>query len=281
MRTLWLAVVGCLALLSCKTAPEVKADVVPPTLPEQEFQVVTQSLTDVSVKLTGTVEAGQDAITIDKAVYEFVVEGTLLKSGETALNLSAEAGQKAPFELKHDFTYVKDGDDLKAMNERGGSLLLALRGKLLVTVKNAAGSTQLELPFARSKEVRTPRLPHVKFIDYEAGRFSESEMQVVFHVGVTNTNPFVISISSLQYAVELAGKKVNEATVGLGDKVDPASTGVFDVTGTLNEETHAKDAKKVIKSLVVPYVITGQLKTPMYEEALDAKGDVKLNPPTK
>lgn len=252
-----------LCLSACKTAPEV-VPVAAPTLPDQDFVVVTQSLTSVSVKYTGAVQA-ESAFTLDRAVWEFVVDGTVKKSGETALSGTS-------FELSQTLDYVKDEDELKAMDARGGSLLLAMRGTLYVSV----GDQHFELPFARAREVRTPRLPHLKLNEVDAGRFSEVEVQATFRLGVVNPNPFELSLSGVEFSVTMAGKEVNKGVVGRGDRVSPASTGVFEVTATLNEETHGKEAAKLVKSKLVPWALKGTLTTALSNETLDTTGEIKL-----
>ncbi|MGV3624637.1 MAG: LEA type 2 family protein [Archangium sp.] len=261
-----------LLLAACKTAPEVVADVPPPTLPEEAFTVVTQSLTGVDVKYTGTVQAAGDDIVIEKAAWEFVVDGAVKRSGEAPLNVSGKAGAVTKFELGESLVYVKDEEELKAMDARGGSLLLAMRGTLFIK----AGAKTFEVPFAKSKEVRTPRLPHLKFIDFDAFRSSDTEVQAVFHLGVVNPNPFQISITGLDYTAQLAGKELGKGTLGAGDRISPASTGVFDITVLMTEETHGKDAAKIVKSKVVPYVVNATLRAQLYSEPLENIGDIKL-----
>lgn len=271
-----------LVFAACKTAPEVVADVTPPSVAQEDFVVVTQNLTQVDIKYTGTIAAGTDSVTVEKAAWEFVVDGTVKRSGEKKLGVAAAAGQTVEFTLAESLTYVKDEEELKAMDARGGSLLLAMRGTLFVSVPvpaegdKPASTRTVELPFAKSKEVKTPRLPHVKLIEFEAGRFSENEVQAVFHVGVVNPNNFQVSLTGLDYAVTLAGKEVAKGTLGAGDRVSQASTGVFDVTATLNEETHGKDAAKLVKGLIIPYVLKSSLRTQLYSEDLESKGDIKL-----
>jgi LEA14-like dessication related protein len=275
---------GLLFLAACKSTPEMRADVKEAQLPKQDMQISTQSLTDVTVKLSGEILAGDEPLSISGAEVEFVVDGNVLSTKNEALSLNVAAGQLAPFSFEQTFTYVKDSEELKAMDARGGSILIALRGNLKATVQRevvAAGKTSIqavniELPFARSREVRTPRLPHLKLGEFEAGRFSESEVQAVFHLLVVNTNNFPVTLSGLTYEVSLAGKKVAEGTQGVGIKTAIAATDVFDVSATMNEESHGKDVKKLIKGLVVPYEVKGELKTPLYSETLASKGDIKL-----
>lgn len=275
--------VGSLMVLAaCKTAPEVVADVTPPSVPQEDFVVVTQSLTQVDIKYTGTIAAGTEPVTVEKAAWEFVVDGTVKRSGETKLGLSAAAGASVDFTLADSLTYVKDEEELKAMDTRGGSLLLAMRGTLFVTIPVAAvgdkpaSKKTVELPFAKAREVRTPRLPHLKMMDFEAGRFSDTEVQAVFHLGVVNPNPFQISITGLDFAATLSGKVVSTGTIGAGERVSPASTGVFDVTATLNEETHGKDAAKIVKAALIPYLLKSSLHAQLYSEDLESRGDIKL-----
>lgn len=269
------------AVVGCKTAPEV-IEATPPTVPQEDFVVVTQNLNQVDVKYTGSVEAGSDPVTIESAKWEFVVDGTVKRSGEDKLGLQAAAGQRVDFSFSESLAYVKDEEELKAMDARGGSLLLAMRGTLVLKVnepargETPAGVRTIELPFAKSREVRTPRLPHIKLVEFEAGRFSEVEVQATFHLGVVNPNPFEIRISGIDYSVSLSGKEVNKGTIGAGERANGSATSVFDVTATLNEESHGKDAGKIVKGLVVPYVLNATLKTALTSEVLESKGDIKL-----
>lgn len=277
-------VVSLFLLAACKSAPEVVAEVAAPELAKEDFAVVSQSLTQADVQYTGTLAAGGAAVTVEKAKWEFVVDGAVKSSGEEKLGLSAQAGETVDFKLDETLQYVKDEEELRQMDTRGGSLLLALRGTLFVNVvvpatnETPASTRTVELPFARAKEVRTPRLPHLKFQDFEAGRVDDKglEVQALFHLGVVNPNPFQVSIAGIDYTVELAGKEVNKGTIGAGERVANASTGVFDVPGTLSEATHGKDAVKIVKGLVVPYVIKATLRSQLANEQLENKGEIKL-----
>lgn len=279
----WL-MAAVLALAACRSTPEVRPEGAPPTLPEEDFTVVAQALTGCEVKLTGAVVAGDDPVVVEKAVWEFVVDGAVKSSGEKALGLAAAAGGRVAFSLEESLSYVKDAAELTAMDARGGSMLLALRGTLVVTAQVPAAGGQpastrtVELLFARSKEVRTPRVPHLTLVEQSAGRFSESEVQSVFQLGVVNPNPFPVSLSGIDYTVTLAGKAVSTGTLGAGEKVTAASTGVFEVTATLNEDTHGKEAAKLVKGLVIPWTLEGTLRAALFREGLSTSGQIKLSP---
>jgi LEA14-like dessication related protein len=268
-----------LIFAACKTVePVIKAEMAGPQLPEEDLQILTQSLTDCSIRYSAKVSSAEVQVTLEKAQYEFVVDGNVVRTAEKKLGVIVGAGEANAFSIEENLTYVKDEAELKAMDARGGSLLVAIRGKILATMFNVATqeSKQIEFEFSKSKEIRTPRLPHLKMIEFDAGRFSDTEVQAVFHVGVVNPNPFVISISGLEWELSLAGKKVNSGTIGAGEKVSPSSTGVFDLTGTLSDTTHGKEAAKIVKSLVVPYALKSSMKAALYSEELSSSGDIKL-----
>lgn len=265
------ALLALLVLVGCQA--EVKPDAKAPELKNQELTVLSQSLTECHLKFTSKLECA-DACSATRAKYELVVDGKVVSGGEVPVSLTVAAGASADWTLDQTSAYVKDGEELKAMDTRGGSLLTAVRGKLYVT----QGTKTHELDFARSREIRVPRLPHVKFQELEAGRFSEDEAGVQFHIGVFNPNPFEIRVAQIKYEVKIAGKKVADGDIGKAERVSPSSTGVFDLETHVDASTHGDaDVKKLIKSKTLPYVITGEMTAELFSETFEFKGDVKLN----
>lgn len=256
--------------VGCKTA-EVKAEVPVPTVPTQDLLVTSQGLTEFKLKFAGKLSASE-AVTIEKATFELVVDEKVVKKGEAVLNLQAGANTPTDFSIEEASQYVTSADELKAMDTRGGSLLTALRGTL--TVKGAGRTDQV--PFARSREVRVPRLPHAKFQELEAGRYSEDETGVTFHIGVVNPNPFEIRITGIKYTVLIADKQVADGEIGKGERVSPSSTGVFDIEAKATAETHGPDIKKLIKARTLPYVIKGELSAELFSESFEFKGTITL-----
>jgi LEA14-like dessication related protein len=256
-----------LCLAACKTA-EVRPDLPAPTLDNQELQVVSQSLTEFHLKLQGKLKCGAPCTT-SKAKYELVVDGKVASSGETPVSQG-----EGDFTLDQTSKYVTTAEDLNAMDARGGSLLVALRGTLEVK----RGDRSFTVDFARSREVRVPRLPRAKFQELEAGRFSEEEAAVTFHIGVNNPNPFEIRLEEIKYELTIAGKQVGDGTIGKGERVSPSSTGVFDIEAKVDAATHGgPEIKKLIKSKVLPYVLKGSMTAELHSETFEFKGDIKLN----
>jgi LEA14-like dessication related protein len=262
-----------LCLAACKTL-EVKPDLPGLTVGEaSQLTALSQSLTEFTLKLDGTLVGSTEDALVQSASVELVVEGAVVKKSTVPLNLPVPAGATVPFALEQSSQYVKTADELKAMDARGGSLLSAVRGEFTVSL----GGKTIQVPYARSREVRVPRLPHMKFQDVEAGRYSDEEAGATFHFGVQNPNPFQVTVSAITYTLDVAGKRIAEATtVGKGERVSPASTGVFDVEAKVSSESHGADIKKLIKSRALPYVITGTLTSELFSEPFEFKGTITL-----
>lgn len=262
---------GALLLAACKSAPEVRPQGTA-ELGSQDLQVIEQELTEFKLRLTGQVSSPV-AATLEKATYELVVEEKVVKSGEQPLGVAVAPGAPVPFLLEQSSRYVADGAELKALDARGGSLLAALRGKLLLRVEQRL----LELPFARSREVRVPRLPHAKLHELDAARYSAEEASAIFYLGVVNPNPFPLQMSALSYTIWVAGKQVGEGTLGRGEKVSPSATGVFEAQVAINQETYGPEVVKLIKGQKLPYQVKGELRGDLFQEPYELSGEIKLN----
>lgn len=265
------ACAGLSLALACATTPEPKAEVPPPEVVSQDLNV-DQDIGTFTLGLEGTLKSEAPA-TVEKATWEMVVDGKVVKSGEQPLDVQVPAGGTAPFSVQAQSRYVSSPEELKAMSEKGGSLLAALRGKLHV---KQDGATR-EVEFARGREVRTPRLPAVKMHTLDAARFSDKEANILYSLGVVNPNPFPLGVERLTYKVEVGGKQVAEGERAVGDKITPASTGVYDVQVAVDEANIGPEIKALIKSQLLPWVITGELKGDLYVIPYKLDGAVRLN----
>lgn len=262
---------AALLMSACATAPEPVAEVPAPELTSQDLDV-NQNITTFKLNYTGVLKS-QVPATLERSKWELVVEGKVIKSGEDALNLAIPAGGTATFTLQNEAKYVSSPEELKALSEKGGSLLAALRGTLFVK----AGGKTMEVPFARSRDIRTPRLPSVKMQELDAARYSDVEANIIFRLGVVNPNPFPLKIETLDYKIEVAGKQIAEGSEARGDGINPAATGVFEVQKSVNEQTHGKEIKQLVKGQLLPYVITGELRGDLFTVPVRLEGAVKLN----
>ena len=190
--------------------------------------------------------------------------------------MALPAGSASPFTLEAASRYVETAEELKAMSDRGGSLLAALRGQLHIR----QGETVHTLDFARSREVRTPRIPTVKMQELDGARYSGDEVNIIYYLGVANPNPFLLRFEELSYKVEVNGKQIAEGA-RRGESVDPAATGIFEVQVSVSKDTVGPDVKKLIATGSVPYVVTGELKGDLFSVPYRLEGSVKLNDSSK
>jgi LEA14-like dessication related protein len=262
----WLALV---VLTACKSGPPPAA---PPAITAQELLVVEQGLTEFRLRLEGDVHSAGPA-RLERATYEFVVEGNVVGKGEQVMSTDVAPGQTARFSIEESSQYVKSAEELQAYNQRGGSLLVALRGTLYVR----QGNTKIPLEFARSRQIRVPRLPSVKVHSMDGARYSSEEVNVQLALGVVNPNPFALQLDGLTYSLMLGGKPVGEGKLGAGEKVSASSTGVFEVAAALNTQSHGTEAQKLIKTRSIPYEIRGELKGKLYDVPYSLPGTLKLN----
>ncbi len=266
-----LALLAAIALCACKSGPEVKAGGAPEII-SQDLAVAEQGLTEFKLRFTGKVSSAEPAM-LEKVSYELVVEQKVVKAGEEKLGIAVPAGQPVEFALESASRYVASAEELQAMDTRGGSLLAAIRGRLTVQ----QGKITRELEYARSREIRVPRLPHAKVHEIDAARYSPDEANATFYLGVENPNPFPVKLGGLKYAISIAGKQLSEGVLGKGEQVSPSSTGVFETQFAINQETFGKEVGKLIKTLTLPYEVSGELTGELFTQPFTVKGDIKLN----
>lgn len=263
---------AALAFTGCKTAPETGPAAPPPEITRQDLDV-TQELTNFKLSFTGTVQS-KAAAKLTAVDYELVVEGKVVKSGTDQLNVEVPADGTATFTLQQSSKYVSSAEELKQVSEKGGSLLAALRGKLHVQ----SGGKEQVVEFARSKEIRTPRLPKISMHEAEGARYSDEEVNIIFYLGVENPNPFPLTLNGIQCTAAVAGKQLFEGKLGGGDRVSPSSTGVFEIPSlSFTRETYGDDVKKIVKTNSLPYQVKGTLSGDLFEIPFDMTGDLKLN----
>jgi LEA14-like dessication related protein len=234
--------------------------------------VATQSLTDVTVRYSGQVVSPSPGV-LEKADYELVSDGQVMKTGTAALNVPLTAGQLTSFSFQEQAGYVKSPEDLKALSERGGTLLVALRGTLTVR----SGQEVETLPFAASRAVRVPRLPEVVVDSLDAARYSAEEVGLTLRLGVKNPNPFPLRLEQISYTLEVAGKPLDTGTLGKADTVDASASGVYPLEATVNASTWGTDVKALISRGALPYTLKGEVKGPQLRLPYTLEGSVKLN----
>ncbi|WP_257453030.1 LEA type 2 family protein [Archangium lipolyticum] len=276
MRSAPRAIVHILTLAAwvagCASTPPAAPEGGPASLEAQETTVASQGLTEVTLRYAGQLTSPGPAV-LEKADYELVSEGQVVEKGSAPLGVALAPGAPTPFSFQAGAAYVRGEEDLRAMSQRGGTVLLALRGVLTVR----SGETVRTLPFAASRQVRVPRLPEVRIESLEGARYSEEKVDLLLRLGVRNPNPFPLRLDGLRWAITVGGRKLGEGTQGKYDTVDAAATGVYPVELAVTTETWGQDVRALIAKGTLPYEVAGELTGPLVRVPYSLSGDVKLN----
>lgn len=256
--------------LGCASAPA-RAPEAPPSLSHQETRVTEQDLTDVTLRYSGQLTSPRPAV-LERADYELVSGGRVVKSGSTPLHVALRPGEPATFSLVERATYMRGPEELRAHLERGGTLLMALRGTLTVR----SGDAVRTVPFAASREVRAPRLPEVVVQSLDAGRYSDEEVNLILRVGVRNPNPFPLRLEQLTWALTVGGRPLGEGTLAHAVTVGASNVGVYPVEASVTRATWGQDIKALLSTGTLPWALTGELAGPQVRVPYQLGGDVKL-----
>ncbi|WP_253981401.1 LEA type 2 family protein [Pyxidicoccus xibeiensis] len=256
--------------LGCASAPTRPSG--PAVLTAQETVVVSQGLTDATVRYRGQV-ASPAAGVLERAEYELVSDGQVVKTGTAQLNVKLEPGVPADFSFEEQAAYVKSAEDLTRLSAQSGTLLLALRGNLVVR----SGDQEEKLPFAASRAARVPRLPTVVMEELDGARYSPEEVQLNLRLGVRNPNPFPLKLEGLTWKALVAGKQLDTGTVAQADSVAASATGVYTLEVAVTKDTYGPEVKSLISKGVLPYGITGEVTGPLLRVPYTLSGEVKLN----
>lgn len=255
---------GC---ASTPTGPA--AGLQPAAVTSQELSVPEQSITDFKVRWDGVVQSPEPA-TLERVTWELVVDGAVVKKGEEKMGLALPANTAVPLQLEQSGRYVESAEELKKLGERAGSLLVALRGKLHV---ERLGTKDV-LDFARSRDIRLPRLPVPGLREVEGSRYSAENVSLRFYVTINNPNPFPLKVDGLTYTAVVGGKQLSDGTLAPGNTVNPTETDVFEFTVVLDPATYGPEVKKLIAGQSIPYKVSGKLDGDLFSVPFEAEGVV-------
>ncbi|WP_420811418.1 LEA type 2 family protein [Myxococcus hansupus] len=255
----------------CASAPVRPAG--PAVLTAQQTLVSAQGLTDATLRYQAQVASPAKGV-VERADYELVADGQVVKTGTAKLDVPLEPGVPADIAFEERAPYVKSAQDLTRLSEQGGTLLLALRGTLVV---RTGGGHEETIPFAASRAARVPRLPIVVVEELDGARYSAEEVQLNLRLGVRNPNPFPLKLEGLTWTATVAGKTLDSGTLAQADTVDASATGVYPVELTVTPDTWGPEVKALIAKGLLPYGVTGEVTGPLLRVPYSLTGEVKLN----
>ncbi|WP_426749299.1 LEA type 2 family protein [Myxococcus sp. Y35] len=254
----------------CASAPVRSAG--PAVLTTQETLVTSQGLTEATLRYQAQVASPAQGV-VERAEYELVADGQVVKTGTAKLDVPLTPGAPADVSFEERAPYVKSPEDLARLSSQGGTLLLALRGTLVVR----SGDREEAIPFAASRAARVPRLPTVVVEELDGARYSNEEVQLNLRLGVRNPNPFPLKLEGLTWTATVAGKTLDSGTLAKADTVDAAATGVYPVELAVTKDTWGPEVKALIAKGLLPYGVTGEVTGPLLRVPYSLTGEVKLN----
>lgn len=271
--TMGLSTLALALTVGCSGGTNVRDGAPPPVFADERLDIPTQGLVDFELAYSAQASSTVPS-TIETAHYELVVDGKVVKAGDEKLGVTLAPGKPVAVRLSETSRYVADANSLKALDNRAGSLLVAMRGHF--EVKSEGGGVS-KVEFARSRNLRLPRLPKVVLKDADAGRYSPTEVNGTVYVGVMNPNPFPIKLSELSFEMRVAGTKITDGIRGQGDGVSAGATGVFEVPFSVSETTYGASAGKLIAGRNLPYEVKGELKGDLFATPYALDGELRLN----
>ncbi|QDE66681.1 hypothetical protein BHS07_06370 [Myxococcus xanthus] len=254
----------------CASAPTRPSS--PAVLTAQRTVVASQGLTDATLRFEAQVTSPGEGV-VERADYELVADGQVVKTGTAKLDVALTPGEPMDLSFEERAPYVKNADDLARLSAQEGTLLLALRGTLVVR----SGGQEQTIPFAASRTARMPRLPTVVVEELDGARYSAEEVQLNLRLGVRNPNPFPLRLEGLTWTASVAGKTLDSGTLAQADTVDASATGVYPVELTVTKDTWGPEVKALISKGLLPYGVTGEVTGPLLRVPYSLTGEVKLN----
>ncbi|MFP2960098.1 LEA type 2 family protein [Myxococcus sp. 1LA] len=242
------------------------------TLTSQRTVVASQGLTDATLRFEAQVTSSGEGV-VERADYELVADGQVVKTGTAKLGVALTPGAPADISFEERAPYVKNAEDLARLSTQEGTLLLALRGTLVVR----SGGQEETIPFAASRSTRMPRLPTVVVEELDGARYSDEEVQLNLRIGVRNPNPFPLRLEGLTWTASVAGKTLDSGTLAQADTVDASATGVYPVELAVTKDTWGPEVKALIMKGLLPYGVTGEVTGPLLRVPYSLTGEVKLN----
>lgn len=259
------------ALCGCAGAPKKPADT---AVSAEAYKVETkdQTLTDYVAVATIKIENQSDfPITATDAEWELVMDEKVVAKGEGKVGKEVPAKGSAEIAVSGRASYAKDGAEVEALSGKK-SLDFALRGDLALT-RPGGGETFVD--WAKAGAVRTPRMPVARMYTVQATR-SETQVDLVFLLEVSNPNPFDVKVGALKLAVALNDKPVGDHDTP-GGVVPAGGAAQYSVPMTVTTADYGKDLIAHAKQNRVKYKMTGSMDLGLLVTPITLTGGVPFS----
>jgi LEA14-like dessication related protein len=250
-------------LAGCASAPV--ATVAPEALQTEQLAITDQSLSgftaEARFELNNTSETPME---ISSATYDLTMDGKPLTSGQVDLDKSAAPGGQLQLRVPVSVEIVHNADELKALVARGDTPIpLLMKG----VVKVSQGGTQSEIPYARTGELRAPRLPVPHMNDTALGR-TDQDVTVSFYFGLENQNPFEIKVKNISYHAIVDGKEIGSGAASMGDRLPASQTAEYPIQENLTSLDRSKSE--------ISYHFIGTVDLGLVQVPIDLTGTMKF-----
>lgn len=259
-----------LTLVACASAPKVVKPEAPATVDASQLEFSGEDLERFTATLALEVVSPGTAATVRSVKSELVVEGAVVASKEEPATLTLEPGAAGPLGISFTAAYAPRPEDAPP----GGSQLVAIRGAVTLD----RDGFEETVPFARSREIRVPRQPTVGLRSVEGARYAEDNAIFTAYLTVRNPNPFPARIQEVRYTATFGGKEMAQGRVGRAALIAAATTDIYELPVALNLESYGPEVVQLIKGLVIPYRIEGELLGEGLGAPFSFEGEVRLNP---
>jgi LEA14-like dessication related protein len=259
-----------LTLVACASAPKVVKPATPAVVEPGSLEFGDAGLEGFTATLDLQLQSPGTPATVRSVKSELVVEGKVVASKEEPATLVLVPGATGTLPVVYPASYAPRSEDAP----RGGSQLVAVRG----TVTLDREGFEETLPFARSREIRLPRQPTVSLRSVDGARYAPDNAVFTAYLAVTNPNPFPARIEEVRYKANFGGKEMTEGRVGRAALLAAATTDIYELPVTLSTETYGPEVVQLIKGLVIPYRIEGELVGQGLGVPFTLEGEVRLNP---
>lgn len=133
--------------------------------------------------------------------------------------------------------------------------------------------------FGGESTVAMPRLPVVVLQNAQAASLDQGVKGSSYvNIGLSNKNPFDITVDSVSWSIIVAGKELRklDEEKNASTNVPSVSAASFDEEFDLNETVYGKELKKILKQNTVPFKVSGYFMVKGVKREFLFQGDMQF-----
>jgi LEA14-like dessication related protein len=240
------------------------------------LKVTEQTLTGFSVEgVIDLTNSAKEPMQISGATFRLLVNDQPMSSGTLAFNQILEGGGLTSLNIPAQAEIAKDEATLLPWTSLGEQPIpILLKGDLQI---NLEGKPRQNLPFARTGELRAPRLPVPRINDAEAARYENNEIGLAFYLGLDNQNAFPVHIKSATYRIQINGKQVAEGIASVGDRIPASQMAEYEILARLSPAEFGPELRQLVQDNKLAYVMDGSVDLGIAQVPIHLVGDLKFS----